>query len=128
MIRTGVFTIVNGESRLSDGTLLAVCADPSPLVAARSFLLGRQCQENHWIEVSGAGGVIGGVVVFCMNDARPIATPALQPLAASVKLLKLPAAKRKNRKKPPVKGKKTSRAKPKNIKRKAKPARKKRPQ
>jgi hypothetical protein len=75
MIRTGVFTIVNGESRLSDGTLLAICSDPSPLVAARPFLLGRQCQQNHWVEVTGTFGPVGGMTAFCMTDAQPIAPP-----------------------------------------------------
>lgn len=83
MIRTGIFTIVNGECRLGDGTLLAVCTDPSPLVAARPFLLGRQCQPNHWIEVTGTDGTIGGVTVFCMTDARPIAAPPAEMIRAA---------------------------------------------
>ena len=141
MIRTGVFTIVNGESRLSDGTLLAVCSDPSPLVAARPFLLGRQCQQDHWVEVSGDFGPVDGITAFCMTDARPIAPPAaaraiaaIRPSApvkaqsgkkksATRKTAKKETAKKKSAKKRPAKGKKRSSAKTTKQRRKAKPAR-----
>lgn len=121
MIRTGVFTIVNGESRLGDGTLLAVCSDPSPLVAARPFLLGRQCQPNHWIEVTGTDGTIGSVTVFCMTDARPIAAPPAEMIraATAMSMPSKPQAKKKKRaKKRTTKGKKPAPAKPKKGKKK----------
>ena len=110
MIRTGVFTIVNGESRLSDGTLLAICSDPSPLLAARPFLLGRQCQQNHWVEVSGALGSFGGVTAFYMTDARPIAPLDSEEFAKATNLskpLKPRAARTGAKKTPPMPTKKS---------------------
>lgn len=140
MIRTGVFTIVNGESRLSDGTLLAVCSDPSPLVAARPFLLGRQCQQNHWVQVSGDFGPVGGITAFCLTDARPIAPPATAQAITAIgpaarvaapsgrtKSAKKKSTKKKSAKKRAANAKKASSVKPAKQKRKAKLVRRRQP-
>jgi hypothetical protein len=126
MIRTGVFTLVNGESRLSDGTLLAVCSDPSPLAAARPFLLGRGCQPNHSIEVSGAVGPVDGVTAFCLADARPIPAPTSELVAATALTApKTRKSQRKVAKKGPRKLTKTTKGKQDKPKKKAKTTRRK---
>jgi hypothetical protein len=84
MVRTGIFKVINGESLLNDGTLLAVCSDPSPLVAARPFLLGRQCQEGQLVQVSGDFKQLGEVTVFCMSGAGPATSEMVQDVAARV--------------------------------------------
>jgi hypothetical protein len=125
MIRTGIFNVINGESRLSDGTLLAVCSDPSPLVAARPFLLGHQCQEGQSVQVSGVFRQLGGVTAFCMSDARPTtALEMAQDVVAATRLARPPkgrVAKKKKSRKQMRKPKKTSR--PKLLRNRKKPTR-----
>ena len=121
MIRTGIFRVVNGESLLSDGTLLAVCSAPSPLVAARPFLLGRQCQVGQLVQVSGDFSQIGQVTVFCMSDARPATSAMVENVVAGTRLAKSPkksiGKKRKTKQKRSFK--KTSRSKARRSKTKA---------
>jgi len=74
MERTGTLSIVNGESRLG-GTLLARCDESDPIGAATAFLLGRGFQSGDLIQVSGDDSTIGGVAVFCMEDAQRAAGP-----------------------------------------------------
>jgi hypothetical protein len=74
MERTGALSIANGESRI-DGTLLARCDESDPIGAATAFLLNRGFQSGDFIQVSGDDGTIGGVAVFCMDDAQGAAAP-----------------------------------------------------
>ena len=80
MILTGILGIVNGESRLDNVTLLARCADPSPLFAATAFVQSAGCQTNDRIQVEGESGVFGSVAVFCIKSAQTVglATESLQ--------------------------------------------------
>ncbi len=98
MERTGTVIIVNGESRL-DGTLLARCDENDPIGAATAFLLGRGFQSGDVIRVAGTDGAIGGVAVFCMDDAQP---------AAAIAPLGIHAAKEATRKAPKKAAKKTT--------------------
>ena len=72
MIRHGILRIVNGESRLDDGTLLARCSDPSPLLAATAFMQSHGCEDGDLVVVTGTDGTIGSVAVFCIDDAKPV--------------------------------------------------------
>ena len=72
MILHGILHVINNESRLDDGTLLANCAASSPLFAGTAFLQNRQCVPGDFIVVTGAPRTIGNVAVFCMDDAKPV--------------------------------------------------------
>lgn len=68
--RTGVLTITGNDSRLDDGTLLALCDATDPLSAATGFLRNQGFQSGDRIQVTGDNGSIGGVAVFCMTGAQ----------------------------------------------------------
>jgi len=80
MVRTGTLKILNNEAHL-DGTLLARCSDPSPLVAARGFVLSRGCKNGGSVQVTGTDGTLGSVSVFCIDTAEPIPFSATETLA-----------------------------------------------
>jgi len=74
MQKTGTVTFSNGEPSL-DGTRLAICDDPSPFVAAGTFLRNLGITGGR-IQVTGDTGTIGGVSVFCMTAAAKVAALA----------------------------------------------------
>jgi len=79
MQKTGTVTFSNGEPSLDDGTRLARCADPSPFVAAGTFLRNRGIRSGQSINVDGDDGTINGDDVFCMTDASRTASLAGAP-------------------------------------------------
>jgi hypothetical protein len=72
MILHGILNIVNGESKLDDGTLLARCSEASPLDAATAFVEGKGCEDGDFIVVTGSSGTSGNVAVFCIDDAKAV--------------------------------------------------------
>jgi hypothetical protein len=72
MILHGILNIVNGESKLDDGTLLARCSEASPLDAATAFVEGKGCEDGDFIVVTGSSGTSGNVAVFCIDDAKTV--------------------------------------------------------
>ena len=79
MQKTGKVTFSNGEPSLGDGTRLAICDDPSPFVAAGTFLRNRGIRSGQTITVTGDDGEIDGESVFCMTDATQAASLAAAP-------------------------------------------------
>jgi hypothetical protein len=79
MQKTGKVNFSNGEASLDDGTRLAICDDPSPFVAAGTFLRNKGIKEGNKITVTGDDGTVGGVAAFCMTDAEKTATLAAAP-------------------------------------------------
>ncbi|HYR27963.1 MAG TPA: hypothetical protein VEU30_05825 [Thermoanaerobaculia bacterium] len=65
---SGVLRIIGNESRVNDMPL-ARCGDSSPFSAATGFLGNLQLRDGDNVTISGNSSTIGGVAVFCMNDA-----------------------------------------------------------
>jgi hypothetical protein len=93
--KTGTLSIVNNDSRLDDGTLLARCSEASPLSAATAFLRGLGFQSGDRIRVTGDDGTIGNVAVFCMTAAEPATQLARAVVGPPVKK---PAPRKRSRK------------------------------
>jgi hypothetical protein len=125
MERDGTLSIVSGESRLDDGTLLARCDETDPVGNATSFLLNRGFQSGDPIQVTGTDGTIGGVAVFCMQNAQPASAVTALALAPSAEAKAIraavakgtggatkgkPATKKAEKQKTPSKTKHTSRS------------------
>lgn len=93
MQKTGTVTFSNGEPSLDDGTRLARCADPSPFVAAGTFLRNRGIRSGQKIDVDGDDGTINGEDVFCMTGASRSASLAAAPRKKARAQKKAPAKK-----------------------------------
>jgi hypothetical protein len=85
MILHGILSIVNGESKLDDGTLLARCSEASPLDAATAFVEGKGCEDGDFIVVTGSSGTSGDVAVFCIDDAKTVGSSVPNLLTISPK-------------------------------------------
>ena len=93
MQKSGTVTFSNGEPSLDGGTRLARCGDPSPFVAAGTFLRNRGIRSGQTINVEGDEGTINGDDIFCMTAASRTAS-----LAAALR--KKPRAKKAAKKAP----------------------------
>jgi hypothetical protein len=76
MTLSGKLQINGNESRLG-GTLLARCADPDPIGAGTAFVKNKNLKDGDDIWATGNNGAVGGVVVFCMDDAGRQPAPAM---------------------------------------------------
>jgi hypothetical protein len=99
--KTGKVTFSNGEPSLDDRTILAICGDPNPFVAAGTFLKDRGIRDGDTIQVNGDSGTIGGVAVFCMTDASRVDTKGVAARKKAVATKKAPAKKAPTKKAAP---------------------------
>ena len=77
MERTGTLTISQGTARLGR-KLLARKGEANPIGGAALFLTDSGFLTNDRIEITGAEGLLGGVAVIFMDDARMVReAPAL---------------------------------------------------
>ena len=118
MSRTGILSIINGESQLN-GLLLARENRPNPLGAATTFLQASGFQSGDGVTVAGHDGMIGGVAVMFITAAQPaVSAMAMATVNARKARKKKPAGKKTTAgpKSPAVK--KTPAAKKKRVARK----------